>query len=62
MSESRRLRARDRFHRGLAGGELAPVVGPAFGVVAQLNDRHDVPNPVDPPVAGSGEPVAVLLS
>ena len=52
----------ESFHRGFAGGELAPVVGPAFGVVVQLNDRHEVQHPVDPPVAGSGDPVAELRS
>jgi len=30
------------FHRALARGELAAVVGAALGVVAQLDDGHDV--------------------
>jgi hypothetical protein len=55
------LEGADRFHRGLPGGELAPVVDPAFGVVAQLHDRHDVQHPVDPPVPGAGESVAALF-
>jgi hypothetical protein len=36
------------FHRCLAGGQLAPVVGPAFVVAADLRDGHDVQHPVDP--------------
>ena len=50
------------FHRGLAGGELAPVVATAFGVVAQLDDGHDVQDPVDAPVPGAGEPVTLLVA
>jgi hypothetical protein len=30
--------------------------------VAQLDDGHDVQRPVDPAVAGAGEPVALLLA
>ena len=45
---------------GLAGGDLAPVVGAAFGVVAELDDGHDVQHPVDPPVPGPGQPMALL--
>jgi hypothetical protein len=48
------------FHRGLAGGELASVVGAALGVVAQLHDGGDVDDVVDPAVAGAGEAVADL--
>jgi hypothetical protein len=48
------LEAPQGFHRGFAGGELAPVVGAAFGVVADLHDGHDVQHPVDPPVPGAG--------
>jgi len=40
------------FHGGLAGGEFASVVGAAFGVVAQLDDGHDVQGAVDAPVPG----------
>jgi len=38
------LEAAQRFEAGLAGRELAPVVGPAFGVEADLADRGDVNN------------------
>jgi hypothetical protein len=59
--DRRRLRhgvAPSRFPGGFAG----VVVGAAFGWVAQLDDGHDVQGPVDPPVAGAGEPVSLLLS
>ena len=36
--------AAHRFPRGFPGGALAPVVGPACGVVAQLDDPGDVKN------------------
>ena len=48
--------------RLLAGGSLAPVVGPALGVEAELGDRGDVDHVVHPPVPGPGEPVPVLLT
>ena len=51
-----------RFELGLAGGELAPVVGPALGVEADLADRGDVDHVVHPPVPGPGEPVPDLLA
>ena len=35
------------FHRCLAGGEFASVVGASLGVVADLDDGHDVQDPVD---------------
>jgi len=54
--------AAQRFHAGLAGGELAAVVGAAFGVVAELDDGHDVQHPLDAPVPGPREPVALLLA
>ena len=47
---------------GLAVGESAPVVGAAVGVVAELDDGHDVQDPVDAPVAGPGQPVALLVA
>jgi hypothetical protein len=50
------------FHRGLAGGELASVVGAALGVVAQLHDGGDVDDVVHPAVAGAGEAVADLFA
>jgi hypothetical protein len=50
------------FHRGLAGGELASVVGAALGVLAQLHDGGDVDDVVDPAVAGAGEAVADLFA
>ena len=56
------LQTAQRFHRGLAGGELAPVVGAAFGVVADLDDGGDVQHVVHPPVPGPRQPVAVLVT
>lgn len=50
------------FHRGLPAGFPGVVVGASFGLVAQLDDGHDVQCPVDPAVAGAGEPVALLLA
>ena len=44
----------DGFHRCLAFGEAAAVVGAARGVVAELDDGHDVQDPVDAPVPGPG--------
>src|SRR5690606_18474362 len=46
----------------LPGGEFASVVGAAFGVVAQLDDRGDVDDVVHPSVAGAREPVADLFT
>jgi hypothetical protein len=34
----------------------------ALGVVAELDDGHDVQDPVDAPVPGSGQPVASLVA
>jgi hypothetical protein len=50
------------FHRCLAGREFPLVVGAAFGVVADLDDGHDVQDPVQAPVPGSGQPVPLLLA
>jgi hypothetical protein len=50
------------LHRALSPRELAPVVGAALGVVAELDDRHDVQDPVDAPVPGPGQPVALLIT
>lgn len=50
------------FHRGLAGGEFAPVVAAAFGVMAELDDGHDVQHPVDAPVPGPGQAVTFLVA
>ena len=47
---------------GLALGESAAVVGAAGGVVAELDDGHDVQDPVDAPVAGPGQAVALLVA
>ena len=44
------LQAPQGLHRCLAGGELASVVGAAFGVVTDLHDRRDVQDVVHPPV------------
>ena len=52
----------ERFHRRLAFGEAATVVGAAGGVTAQLDDGHDVQDPIDASVADSGEPVAALVA
>jgi hypothetical protein len=49
------------LHRRLARSELAVVVRPTFGVVADLHNRGDVQDVVHPPVPGAGEPVTVLL-
>jgi hypothetical protein len=51
-----------RFQGLLALGSLAPVVGPAVGVDAELGDGGDVDDVVDASVAGPGEPVPVLLT
>jgi hypothetical protein len=56
------LEAAQGLHGSLAGGELAPVVGAAFGVVADLHDGLDVQDAIDPPVPRSGQPVAHLLA
>jgi hypothetical protein len=50
------------LHGGLALGPAAVVVAATLGIVAQLDDGHDVQDPVDAPVAGPGEPVAALLA
>jgi hypothetical protein len=50
------------FHRGVAFGEAAPVVGAAGCVTAELDDGHDVQDAVDATVAGAGEPVAALVA
>ena len=46
----------------LPGGELAPVVGPACGVVAELDDAGDVEDVVEAAVPGAREPVAEMLA
>jgi hypothetical protein len=56
------LEAAEGFEGSLAVGWLAPVVGPAIGVEADLADRGDVDHVVDPAVAGPGEPVPGLLT
>jgi hypothetical protein len=50
------------FHGRLAFREAAPVVGAARGVAAELDDGHDVQDPVDTSVADSGESVAALVA
>ncbi len=47
---------------GLPGGFPGVVVGAALGRVAQLDDGHDVQCPVDPPVPGPRQAVALLLA
>ena len=49
-------------HRGHAAGLARVVVGAAFGLVAELDDGHDVQDPVDPPVPGPRQPVAFLVA
>ena len=51
-----------RHHRGHAAGFASVVVGAAFGGVPQLHDGHDVQGAVDAPVAGAGQPVALLVA
>jgi hypothetical protein len=46
----------------LPAASLRSVVGAAFGVVAQLDDGHDVQDPVDAPVAGPAEVVTPLVA
>jgi hypothetical protein len=50
------------FHRNLARGELAPEVCAAFGVMAQLDDGHDMQHPIDAPVPGPGQAMALLVA
>ncbi len=56
------FQAAEGFSRCFAVGEFASVVGAAFGVVAELDDGHDVQGPVDASVAGSGEAVASMVA
>src|SRR4051794_1170219 len=50
------------FHGGLAGGELAPVVAAAFGVVAQLDNGHDVQGRGRCAGSGPGETATVVVT
>jgi hypothetical protein len=50
------------FHRRLPGGDLAVVVGAAFGVVTELGDGHDVQGAVDLAVARPGQAVADVVT
>ena len=52
----------DGLHRRLALSQAAAVVGAAGRVVAELDDGHDVQDPVDAPVAGPGQAVALLVT
>jgi hypothetical protein len=56
------FQAAEGFSGCLALGEFASVVGAAFGVVAELDDGHDVEDSVDASVAGSGEAVASMVA
>ena len=49
-----------RLHRGLPGSLLTVEVDTAGRAVTQLHHGHDVQDSVDAPVAGAGEPVALL--
>jgi hypothetical protein len=48
-------------HGRQSAGSPCVVAGAAFGLVPQLDDRHDVQDPVDAPVPGAGEAVAAWL-
>lgn len=50
------------LHAGLARGLFLSVVGPAWRVMTQLHDRHDVLDPVGPAGARPGEPVPALIT
>jgi hypothetical protein len=50
------------LHRRLALGQAAAVIRAARGVVAELDDGHDVQDPVDAPVAGPRQAVALLVT
>jgi hypothetical protein len=52
----------DGFHCRLAFGAAASVVRPARGVVSQLDDCHDVQDPVDAPVVGPRQAVTLLVT
>jgi hypothetical protein len=56
------FQAAQGLHWRLGFGELAAVVGPAFGVVADLHDGGDVQQVVQSPVPGAGQPVSDLVS
>jgi hypothetical protein len=56
------LECAQRFHRCFASSDAAAEVGAALGVVAQLNDSHDVQRPVDASVTGAGQAVAFLVA
>ncbi len=49
-------------HRRHPAGLAGVVVDAACGLVPELDDGHDVQCPVDPPVPGAGEPVALLVT
>ena len=55
------LQAAQGLHRGLGLGELAALVGPALGVVADLHDRGDVQHVVEPAAPGPGQAVSDLV-
>src|SRR5664279_1041926 len=46
---------------GLPGGHFPVVVGPSFGAVAELNDRHHVEHRADLSVPAAGEPVVLSV-
>ena len=50
------------FHAGLAGCDFALEVGAALGVVAQLDDRGDVPDVVHSSVPGPRQAVPDLFA
>jgi hypothetical protein len=56
------LQTAHRFLVLLAGCSLASVVVATLGVEADLGERGDVDHVVESAVAGSGEPVTVLLA
>jgi hypothetical protein len=48
------------LHRRFALGQAAAVVRPAGRVVTELDDGHDVQDPVDTPVAGPGQMTSIV--
>jgi hypothetical protein len=56
------LEGSQRLLGALALVELASVMGPSLGVVADLGDRSDVERPVELAVASGVEPVTLPTS
>jgi hypothetical protein len=56
------LQTSQRLHRCLRLGELAAVVGAAFGVVTDLHDRGNVQQVIHPPAPRPRQPVVDVLA